>query len=146
MSNTAAMLEANVRQAVPFFWVRELEASRRFYVDGLGFRLTRHWIDGGTMRWCWLEIGGAALMLQEFWRDGHHRNQPDTALGVGVSVAFICTDAVMIYRDLTARGVDATRPTVDNGMWVTHVIDPDGYRLFFESPTDAPEETTLSAD
>jgi hypothetical protein len=25
-------------------------------------------------------------------------------------------------------------------MWVTDLSDPDGYRLFFESPTDAPED------
>jgi hypothetical protein len=29
-------------------------------------------------------------------------------------------------------------------MWVTGVTDPDGYRLFFESPTDAAEETRLA--
>jgi len=29
-------------------------------------------------------------------------------------------------------------------MWVTSTVDPDGYKLDFESPTDAPEETELS--
>jgi hypothetical protein len=29
-------------------------------------------------------------------------------------------------------------------MWVTSVSDPDGYELYFESPTDVPEETVLS--
>jgi hypothetical protein len=29
-------------------------------------------------------------------------------------------------------------------MWVTILSDPDGYKLDFESPTDAPEEITLS--
>ena len=28
----------NVQQAVPFFMVSNLEASLRFYIDGLGFR------------------------------------------------------------------------------------------------------------
>jgi hypothetical protein len=31
-------------------------------------------------------------------------------------------------------------------MWVTQVTDPDGYELYFESPTDAPEETEFSED
>jgi hypothetical protein len=26
-------------------------------------------------------------------------------------------------------------------MWVVRLIDPDGYNIFFESPTDVPEET-----
>lgn len=146
MSTTVADLTANVRQVVPFLWVHDLDASRRFYVDGLGFRVTRHWIDEGKMRWCWMELGGASLMLQEFWREGHHRNLPQTPVGVGVSVAFICADALAVYRAIVARGIDATRPAVGNGMWVTDVIDPDGYRLFFESPTDAAEGTVLSAE
>jgi catechol 2,3-dioxygenase-like lactoylglutathione lyase family enzyme len=77
-NTTIAEPATNVRQAVPFFWVHDLEVSRRFYVDGLGFQVTRHWIDAGRLRWCWLELGGAALMLQEFWREGHHRNLPET--------------------------------------------------------------------
>ena len=29
-------------------------------------------------------------------------------------------------------------------MWVTSVLDPDGYKLEFESYTDVPEETVFS--
>jgi len=28
-------------------------------------------------------------------------------------------------------------------LWVVPVTDPDGYRMEFESPTDAPEESEL---
>jgi lactoylglutathione lyase len=84
---TQTSVESNAQQAVPFFLVQNIEASVRFYVEGLGFRLTNKWVDQGKLRWCWLELGEAAIMLQEF--------------------------------------------------------DPDGYQLFFESVTDAPEETQL---
>ena len=67
-----------------------------------------------------------------------------TDLGVGVSINFICKDALAIYRQFTARGLAAKRPFVGNGMWVTQVIDPDGYQLYFESPTDVAEETVFS--
>lgn len=144
--DSATKVEANVQQAVPFFWVHDIKDSTRFYVDGLGFNLTRQWIDGGTLRWCWLELGGTAMMLQEFWKEGHNRNLPEAKVGLGVSINFTCKDALAIYRDLTSRGVQAKRPFVGNGMWVTQVTDPDGYNLFFESPTDAPEETVLSDD
>jgi lactoylglutathione lyase len=33
---------------------------------------------------------------------------------------------------------------VGNKLWVTTVTDPDGYKLFFNSPTDVPEETLYS--
>ncbi len=137
-------MTGNVRQAVPFFWVRDIRESLRFYVEGLGFTQTREWIDGGRLRWCWLELGGAAIMLQEFWREGRHRNEPYGRVGVGVSLYFICEDALAIYRTLAARGVEVKRPYVGNGMWVTEVADPDGYHLCFESVTDVAEETVLS--
>ena len=134
---------ANVQQVVPLFWVRDIQKSLRFYIDALGFKKKNEWIDDGRLRWCWLELGGAAVMLQEFWREGQHRNLPDGSVGVGVSVTFICKDALAIYHDIRKRGAEAKRPFVGNGMWVTEVVDPDGYHLFFESPTDAPEETSL---
>lgn len=134
----------NVQQAVPFFWVRDIAASIEFYVDGLGFRMTKQWVDAGELRWCWPELGDAALMLQQFWAEGQHRNLPEGPVGASVSINFICQDALAIYRDITARGLQAKRPFVGNGMWVTGVSDPDGYSLLFESPTDVPEETVWS--
>jgi lactoylglutathione lyase len=65
---------SNVRQAVPFFMVHDIDASLRFCIDGLGFRKTIDWVDDGKLRWCWLELGGAAMMLQEFWKSGPHSN------------------------------------------------------------------------
>jgi lactoylglutathione lyase len=129
---------ANVLQAVPFFMVSNMEASLRFYVDGLGFKRTNQWIVDGKIRWCWLQLGGAAHMLQEY-----HPDSPlaTAKLGQGVSVCFQCKDALAIYHEAIARGLKPQRPFVGNGMWVTILTDPDGYKLDFESPTDVPEET-----
>jgi lactoylglutathione lyase len=131
----------NVKQAVPFFFVRDIRASVRYYVDGLGFEKTIEWIPGGNLRWCWLQNGGAAVMLQEFRNDDHHAPPPAGTLGHGVSIYFICENALAIYREVTGRGIKASKPVVGNGMWVTSLRDPDGYEIHFESPTDAPEET-----
>ena len=134
----------NVTQAVPFFRVSNMDASLRFYVDGFGFKMTKKWIDEGKLRWCWLEIGNAALMLQEIRREGHDAFAPEGELGAGVSISFQCADSLAIYRDITSRGIQAKRPFVGNAMWVMMVSDPDGYKLEFESLTDAPEETVYS--
>jgi hypothetical protein len=106
--------------------------------------MTNKWIDEGKLRWCWLQRGGAALMLQEFKKEGHHAWVPEGKLGVGVSIYFICEDALAIYREVTSRGIQASKPFVGNGMWVTSLSDPDGYRIEFESYTDVPEETEYS--
>jgi lactoylglutathione lyase len=125
----APVTSVNVKQAVPFFGVTNMESSLRFYVDGLGFKMKNYWIPDraedhpdGRIRWCWLELGEAAIMLQEFL--------PEHALA--------------IYREFQSRGVQTRkRPYVGNRLWVVPVTDPDGYRMEFASPTDAPEESEL---
>jgi len=131
----------NVTQAVPFLGVTDIDVSIRFYVDGLGCTMTRQWAPEGRIRWCWLEIGSAALMLQEYWKDGHRGGGPSGPLAAGVSICFMCTDAIAIYHAAKARGLSPARPYVGNNLWVTSFVDPDGYRLDFESPTHVPEGT-----
>jgi lactoylglutathione lyase len=143
----ASTTSVNVKQAVPFFGVTNMESSLRFYVDGLRFKMKNYWIPDraednpdGRIRWCWLELGEAAIMLQEF-RLG---DRPKEALGTGVNVCFQCEDALALYREFKSRGIQTrSRPCVGNGLWVVPVTDPDGYRMEFSSPTDAPEESEL---
>ncbi len=141
-------MSANVKQAVPFFSVTNMEASLRFYVDGLGFAIKRQWIpqgdehypSDGRIRWCWLELGDAAIMLQEFM---HEQVRPQV-LGTGVNVCFQCDDALSLYREFRSRNIQSrNRPSVGNGLWVVPLDDPDGYRIEFSSPTDPPEEAEL---
>ena len=103
--STETTVETNVKQAVPFFMVTDIEASLRFYIDGLGFAITNAWrpeYAKGRIQWCWLQLGSAALMLQEYWKDGRPGGAPDGPLGQGVSVCFMCADAIAIYHDLTS--------------------------------------------
>ncbi len=133
---------ANVTQAVPFFGVTDIEVSLRFYVDGLGFEMKQRWIPEGQtkIRWCWVQRGGGALMLQEYLPE----RRPRETLGMGTSICFMCEDALALYREFKSRGVEMRqRPFVGNGLWVVSVADPDGYRIDFESPTDVAEETVL---
>jgi lactoylglutathione lyase len=143
-----SITSVNVKQAVPFFGVSNMEASLRFYVNGLGFKIKHQWIpdrDGhypsdGRIRWCWLELGDAAIMLQEFWPGG----KPKEMLGTGVHLCFMCDDALALYREFKSRGIHTRkRPFVGNRLWVVPVTDPDGYLIEFESPTDAAEESEL---
>ena len=143
---TQTKTEANVQQTVPFFRVSSMETSLRFYVDGLGFEMTKKWTpDGdGKVRWCWLQHGDAAIMLQEYRKEGPNSWTAESKAGVGVSICFLCKDALALYKDFKSRKIEAQRPFVGNGMWVTSVEDPDGYKLEFESLTDVPEETLFS--
>lgn len=132
---------ANVRQAVPFFHVTSMPESIRFYVDGLGCAIKNQWVVDGKLRWCWLELGEAALMLQDYTTESGEVIKPQGAPGIGVSVSFQCRDAIALYHEFKRRGLQPSKPFVGNGMWVTILQDPDGFNLEFESITDAPEES-----
>jgi catechol 2,3-dioxygenase-like lactoylglutathione lyase family enzyme len=142
--NNESNTDENVMQSVPFFAVTKMDASIRYYVDGLGFEITQKWVVDDEIRWCWLQRGGAALMLQEFSTEGHDAWMPEGKMGEGVSVNFICRDAIALYHEFSGKNVDVETPFVGNHMWVIGLTDPDGYRLFFESDTDVPEETVYS--
>jgi catechol 2,3-dioxygenase-like lactoylglutathione lyase family enzyme len=72
---TAPVKGVNVKQAVPFFGVTNMEASLQFYVNGLGFKMKHWWIPDrvednpdGRIRWCWLELGGCRYASGTFAR------------------------------------------------------------------------------
>ena len=133
--------QLNVKQAVPFFMVKDMEASVNFYVKGLEFSMTESWVDKGKLKWCWLVIDNAALMLQEY---DEKTNVTKVKPGEGVEIFFICEDALAIYTSITSNGVPTSEPFVGNKMWVVQVKDPDGYKISFESFTDVQEETKYS--
>jgi len=133
--------KANVKQAVPFFMVKDMDASLNFYVNGLGFQMTENWIDKEKIKWCWLTIDSTAIMLQEYEEKINMRKEK---VGEGVEIFFICEDALAIHKQIISSGIQASEPFVGNKMWVVQVKDPDGYKISFESFTDVAEETKYS--
>ncbi len=140
--SAAMRSKPNISEVVPFLRVADMQASIRFYVDGLDACIVARWEPEGELRWCRLELGGSSLMLQTFGPG--LRERAANGLGLGVSLAFQCADAIALYHAFRARGIEMSEPMVGNGLWNTSVTDPDGYVLEFASPTDVPEETRLS--
>ena len=124
--NVSAQTPMKVQQTTPLLFVTDIIKSLEFYCDGLGFDMTQKWEPDGQLAWCWLQHGGAALMLQKACKE----DPPPGTRGKGVTFYFICEDAEVVYRELTERGVRATAPTVAfYGMKQTFVTDPDGYEV-----------------
>ncbi len=135
----------NVAAVVPLLMVASMEHSLAFYVDGLGFTIQNRWAPDGRLRWCWISLGGAALMLQEAANPSREKTPVPIVPGSGVALYFQCGDALDIYHNAAARGIHARRePQVGNFAWEVFFADPDGYSINFSSPTDQPEETLLS--
>lgn len=137
--NNDLKTNSNVKQAVPFFMVVNMDSSLDFYSKGLGFELKNKWEPRGGIEWCSLQLGGASIMLQEY-----RANAPAGKRGEGVSVCFMCEDALTIYKQTISNGLSAGEPFVGNNLWVVELKDPDGYNICFESPTDVPEGTKYS--
>ncbi len=136
------MSGSNVKQAVPFFMVKNIQLSIDFYTNGLGFTIANSWTDHGKLKWCWLQKNAAAIMLQEI----HEKSRLyEEELGKGVEIYFICENALTIYSQITSNGISTAEPFVGNNMWVVSLKDPDGYKISFESVTDVPQETKYSA-
>jgi hypothetical protein len=83
-------------------------------------------------------------MVQELPTEGHDSWRPVGKVGEGVTICFMCVDALAIYRQMRQRNFSVATPIVGNGLWVVSFTDPDGYRIAFESPTDVPEDTQYS--
>jgi lactoylglutathione lyase len=123
--------------------VTDMTRSLAFWIDGLGFTLKNKWTPDGKIRWCWLERGTGAIMLQEMGAAQAAKIAGQTN-GLGVQIYFQSSDAVALYREFRARGIEVSEPQVGNRNWEIFLRDPDGYKVAFSSPTDVPEETKLS--
>ncbi|HEY1470011.1 MAG TPA: VOC family protein [Candidatus Acidoferrum sp.] len=95
--SASAKPDMNVKQVVPFFRISDMDRSLRFYMHGLGFTMKHKWVVNEKLRWCWLELGGGALMLQTYIQEGPHAWTPAGKLGEGVSLCFQCEDAVALH-------------------------------------------------
>lgn len=126
----------NIKLAVPFFSVNDMDATIHFYIEGLGFLLLNKWMPRGKIEWCWLQRDGVAMMFKEPNRADGHYKEPEGKKNAGISVCLQCEDALVLYHEFRSRGISMDEPFVGNHMWVVAIKDPDGYHLNFESKTD----------
>ena len=122
----------NVHAPLPLLFTADIERSRAFYCDQLGFTLTNRYDPGGNLSWCMLAMEGARIMLEQADADrlaGLADDRSDIAL------YFLCEDVDALHERFTANGVDLEPPFVAfYGMKQLEVRDPDGRGLCFEHP------------
>ena len=96
------------------FRTDDLERLERFYVDVLGFTVTRRTES------VWLDAGGTILMLER--RD---ESEPEVPPSTKELVAFEVTPDVGIEARLAAAGI----PVEDRTKYTLYLRDPDGRRI-----------------
>jgi catechol 2,3-dioxygenase-like lactoylglutathione lyase family enzyme len=125
----------------PLLQVFDMNASERFYVDGLGFAVVARsplveTPEGRFSHWMWLRSGDADLMLNTAFDSGERPPAPDAARACAhadVTIYFGCEDVDACFAHLRARGLACEAPRIaPYGMKQLHLRDPDGYGLCFQ--------------
>jgi len=93
----------------------------------------------GKIRWCWLELGRAGIMLQEYGPTLHSPNAKQARASLSASNA---ATALAIYRDALSRALEPSVPS--SATHVGHHFSPTRrLQTRLRNPTDAPKETDL---
>lgn len=132
-----------LRGVVALLWVYDMPRSIRFYRDELGFEVTNTSASQGkdSFGWAMLQRGGARFMLNTIYDSDEDRPSPapapDAQSQRDVWLYFDCADMDSAYEELRKRGVDVSAPAVTYyGMRQMSVVDPDGYRIWFQCPAE----------
>ena len=116
-----------LRNLSPSLTVNDIQASLRFWVDGVGFHLEERWEEDGVLQGVMLVAGSCHLGLsQDDWAKGRDREK-----GIGFRMwAESSQDLDEIAARLRERGVAMDGPKDEpwGGRSLT-VTDPDGFKL-----------------
>ena len=121
-----------LRSAGPSFTVNDLQASRAFYRDVLGFVEGEHWEENGVLRGVELVAGRVRFWIgQDDWKKGR-----DRVKGQGFRIYCGTTqDVDALAARIDARGGRLTEGPEDKqwgGRELT-VTDPDGFVITISS-------------
>ena len=120
---------------IPEFLVSNIEQSRSFYCDLLGFRIE---YDRPEERFLFLSLEDCQLMLEE--GSAEELAQLTYPFGHGVNISFGIADVPQLYQNLLSANYPIHRPLtkrefrVGDSFIYPHefaILDPDGYFLRF---------------
>jgi glyoxylase I family protein len=124
-------------------WVYDMPRSIRFYRDELGFEVTNtSQVEGkDSFGWAMLRRGEARFMLNTIYDSDADRPSPapspDAQSQRDVWLYFDCADMDAAYAELREKRVDVSAPALTYyGMRQMSVVDPDGYRIWFQWPAE----------
>ena len=125
----------NYNAVIPEFMVSNIEQSRSFYCDLLGFTIEYQRLEE---KFLFLSLEDCQLMLEEGTKD--ELAELTYPFGRGVNISFGIEDVPRLYQKLLEANYPIQRPLtkrkfrVDDHYIYPHefaVLDPDGYFLRF---------------
>ena len=121
---------------IPELTVRDIDVSRKFYVDILGFRIE---YERPENKFIFISLEGNQIMLEQ--ENGHwNTGSLDYPYGRGINLEMTVSDTESMYRNIIEKGIKPVRElsTDRYDCSGTDIIqkqflvqDPDGYLLRF---------------
>ena len=122
---------------IPELSVRNIEATRQFYISILGFTLEYERVEEKFM---FLSYGKSQFMFEEIHLDGWNVDILEYPLGRGVNFSIACSDVEQLYEVVRNNGIKIYRELkvstylCDGNQEIQKeflIQDPDGYLLRF---------------
>ena len=133
--------------ARPVLHVTDVEASLRFYVNGLGFMSPWRHEEDGRARVAQVERQGCALILADMWPEKIGKGLIFISLNVSLDASLnVSPNSELQTREAAVAALDALRAELEakgvpvkEGSWGYRLLvvdDPDGNQLFFNYPNE----------
>ena len=121
---------------IPELTVSDIEASRKFYVDILGFRIE---YERPENKFIFILLEGSQIMLEQ--ENGHwNTGSLEYPYGRGINLEMTVSDTESMYRNIIEKGINPFRELSTDrydcsGTDIVQkqflIQDPDGYLLRF---------------
>jgi catechol 2,3-dioxygenase-like lactoylglutathione lyase family enzyme len=131
------MTKAEITGIAPFFIVKDVPATLRFYRDSLGFDISFQGPSDDDIFFGIVERGAAMIMLKAIGVEPVPNYTRDIKMGIARWDAFLhVPDPDALAAEFMLRNVDFFLPLQDNsdGLRGFEIKDADGYLLYFGRP------------
>jgi uncharacterized glyoxalase superfamily protein PhnB len=125
--------------ARPVLHVKDVEASLRFYVDGLGFTSPWRHNEDGKADVAQVDRQGCALILADTWADTWPEKIGKGLMFISLNVEPATHEAAVAALDALRAELEAKGVPVKEGWWGYRLLvvdDLDGNQLFFNYPNE----------
>lgn len=136
-NSKADMNKTEISGIAPFFIVKNVPASLRFYKDSLGFDITYQGPDADDIFFGIVQRGAAMIMLKDVGVNPVPNYTRDIKKGIARWDAYLhVEDPDALAAEFSLQNVEFFQPLKDDndGLRGFQVKDVDGYILFFGCP------------
>ncbi len=122
---------------IPELTVSDIDKTREFYIDKLGFKLEYERIEE---KFIFLSFEGSQFMFEQYHLAGWNVGELEYPYGRGINFSIHCSDAqalynrlksfdIKFYSDFSVAHYETNQGIVAQGQFL--ILDPDGYLLRF---------------